>query len=158
MQIRPRFKMIVPEKPDLLLRRFADRLAGEEIACRGSVVQHHVILRMPVSEQRYWTPNLSLEFEDHPKGTLIRGLFGPRPAVWTMLMFFYSGVGFFTLMGTLLGISQWILKMPPSGLWAFPAGLLLSSTIYLVSKSGQRLSRNQMHHLYRCFLETVRKI
>lgn len=157
LQIRPRFKMVIPEKPDFLLRRFAHRFAEESSVCAGSVVQHHVLLRMPIAEQRYWTPNLSLELEEHPQGTLVRGLFGPKPSVWTLLMFIYSAVGFFTLMGTLLGISQWMLKMPPSGLWALPAGFLLSSSIYLVSKTGQKLSRAQMHQLYRCFLETVRK-
>jgi hypothetical protein len=157
VQIRPRFKMVVPESPAILLRQFMDRLGDPKSDCRGSVVQHHVLLRLPQADQHYWTPNLSLELEEHPDGTLVRGLFGPRPAVWTLFMFIYSAIGFFTLMGTIYGLSQWMLKMPPSGLYALPAGIVLMSSIYLVSRAGQRLSRQQMHRLYRFFLETIRR-
>ena len=157
IRIRPRFKMVVPESPAILLQRFMHRLGDPASDCRGSVVQHHVLLRVPQADQHYWTPNLSLELEEHPDGTMVRGLFGPRPAVWTFCMFIYSAIGFFTLMGTIYGLSQWMLKMPPSGLYALPAGVLLMSSIYLVSRTGQRMSRHQMHRLYRFYLETMRK-
>ncbi len=116
--------------------------------CKGEIVDHHVLLKIPANHQHYWSPQLSLELEENENGTLIRGLYGPKPGVWTMFVFFYSAFGFLTLLGLLFGLSQVMLKMNAYGLWAVPVGAVILIGLFIMSKVGQKLSKQQMYQLH----------
>ena len=64
-----------------------------------------------------------------------------------MFVFFYSAIGFLTTMGLIFGLSQWMLKMDPYGLWSVPVGLILLLGLFIISKIGQGLGREQMEQL-----------
>jgi hypothetical protein len=114
---------------------------------QGSIIDHHIVLRIPVDKQHYWSPQLSLTLEDEEGGTLIRGLFGPRPSVWLMFVFLYSSIGAISLFIAITGFSQLSLGMPAPALWALPVAALLALGLYLVAKAGERLGREEMHQL-----------
>jgi hypothetical protein len=122
----------------------------------GKIVDNHVILKIPAKDQHYWSPQLTLELEDQNGETLVRGLFGPKPGVWTMFVFFYSSIGFLTLMGLIFGLSQMMLKMNAYGLWAVPIGGTILIGLFVVSKIGQKLSRAQMGQLNILLFETLK--
>ena len=135
-----------------MIHKIHEKIQDPDSGCHGAIIDHHIILKIPVEEQHYWSPQLSLELEKVEQGTLVRGLFGPKPAVWTMFMFFYSAVGFFTLMGLMYGLSQWMIKQEPVALWSVPAGLMLIFCIHIVAKTGKSLGKDQMirlHNFYR---------
>ena len=69
-------------------------------------------------------------------------------------MFFYSFIGFLTLMGLIFGLSQLMLKMDPYGLWIVLVGTVLLIGLFIISKIGQRLGMKQMHEL-KDFLESM---
>jgi hypothetical protein len=131
--------------------------AGKDSAesIRASIIDHHIILKVPTAERHYWSPQLSLELEAHHGGTLIRGLFGPKPAVWTMFMFLYAAVGFFTLMGLIFGLSQMMIDQTPWALWSFPAGVGIILIIYMVARAGRAIGSEQMHMLHRHYQAIV---
>ena len=147
MRFRPRFREIVQLSPAELTERIRKLIDQNKEKCTGEIVDHHVILKIPKSQQHYWSPQLSLELEAVEEGTLIRGLFGPKPNVWTMFVFFYSSVGFLTTMGLIFGLSQMMLKMSAYGLWAVPIGGFLIIGLFAMSKVGQNLGKSQMHQL-----------
>ncbi len=155
LRIRPRFRSEVNQKPDTIKAKMAEALQDNN-AIRGEIVEHHVMLKMPVSRQHYWSPHLHLELEESETGTLIRGLFGPKPGVWTMFVFFYSAIGFLTMLGLLFGLSQMMLKMDAYGLYAVPVGSILLIGLFTISKVGQRLSYDQMREL-RQFVDDIVK-
>ena len=128
-------------------QRINDGLAEEKGSWLGKIVDNHVILKIPHKDQHYWSPQLTLELEEVDGKTLIRGLFGPKPGVWTMFVFFYSAIGFLTLMGLIFGLSQMMLKMEAYGLWSFPVGSVLLIGLFIISKVGQRLGNEQMKRL-----------
>lgn len=147
LRIRPRFKKVVELPSDQIKVMIHEHLKRSPEVCKGEIVDHHVILKIPKKDQHYWSPQLSLELENIENGTLIRGLFGPKPGVWTMFVFFYSAIGFLTLLGLLFGLSQMMLKMEAYGLWIVPVGLLLMAGLFIMSKVGQSMGRQQMHQL-----------
>ena len=147
LRIRPRFRTETPLAPDAIKERIEQALESEEKKCTGKIVDNHVILKIPKNEQHYWSPMLTLELESTEKGSLIRGLFGPKPAVWTMFVFFYSAIGFLTMMGLIFGLSQMMLKMDAYGLWTVPVGVFLLVGLFVLSKVGQRLGHDQMRLL-----------
>jgi len=155
LRIRPRFKEIVALSPEQVTGNIREQLAANANVCKGEIIDHHVILKIPSQHQHYWSPQLSLELEEHDAGTLIRGLYGPKPGVWTMFVFFYSAFGFLTLMGLLFGLSQLMLKMDAYGLWAAPVGAVILIGLFVVSKVGQNLSKQQMRQLHDFLMRAV---
>ena len=154
-RLRPRFRQTVPLEMEEILKRCTTAKNAPDAGCRTSIIDHHIILRRPPGERHYWSPQLSLELEAQREGTLIRGLYGPKPAVWTMFMFFYSAVGFFTLMGLMYGLSQTMISQPPWALWTFPTGVLIILVIYLIARTGRNMGRDQMHTLHQYYNETL---
>ncbi|MBL4662373.1 MAG: GTP-binding protein [Flavobacteriaceae bacterium] len=100
--LRPRFKMELEQSSDWALQTFEK--AKEETT---QFVIHrsddHVFIKIPKDKQHYWSPQLDLEiYQFEGEKTHVRGLFGPKPSVWTMFMFFH-----FVVIGLVLGVSVW---------------------------------------------------
>ncbi len=155
IEIRPRFQRNIPTDPDVILENIRKKLDLAETTLKGQIVQHHVILKIPQEEQHYWSPQLSLSVEDHPEGgSFIRGLYGPRPSVWLMFVFFYSFFGFVLTILFIWGISKWSLGQDSTVLWLVPIGVVLIIAAYITARFGQRLGHDQMVEIQR-FLNEV---
>ena len=155
LRIRPRFREIVAYSSNEVKERIRNGLAENKDKCTGKIVDNHIILKIPSHQQHYWSPQLTLEIGSQDGQTLIRGLYGPKPSVWTMFVFFYSGIGFLTMLGVIFGLAQMMLKMNPYGLWALPVGGGILIGLFLISKVGQRLSNDQMHQLKEFLDKTI---
>lgn len=155
LRVRPRFKKEVNYPQEKVKEKIKNAFQEKSEHWLGKIVDNHVIIKVPLEHQHYWSPQLTLELEDLGKKTLIRGLFGPKPGVWTMFVFFYSALGFLTLMGLIFGLSQMMLKMNAYGLWAVPAGGGLLIGLFVISKIGQRLSHDQMKNLNELLSDTL---
>ena len=147
LRIRPRFRKEVSDTPEIVKDKIKTALEKNSAICTGKIVDSHVIFKIPVGQQHYWSPQLTLDLEPKTGGSLIRGLYGPKPGVWTMFVFFYSAIGFLTMMGLIFGLSQMTLKMDPYGLWSVPIGGILLIGLFIISKIGQRLGQEQMQQL-----------
>lgn len=154
LRVRPRFRKQVSDTPEIVKEKIKVALDIKDSNCIGNIVDNHVILKIPSNQQHYWSPQLGLELEPVDGGTLIRGLFGPKPDVWTMFVFFYSALGFLSIMGLIFGLSQMMLKMDPYGMWLVPVGVGLLVVLYIISRIGQKLGRTQINQL-NDFLETT---
>lgn len=147
LRMRPRFTMLVACSLPDTLSRLHEKLESADTPCLGAFFDNHAVLKIPPTAQHYWSPQLTLDFEVHASGTLVRGLFGPRPAVWTMFMAFYAMLAFAGMIGSVFGLSQWMLDQPAPALWALPTALLLMTVIYGVALAGQHLGGPQMQTL-----------
>jgi len=152
--VRPRFRLELPYAVEELEQRLKAALADADCPVKGRIIRGHATLYLPADVQHYWSPQLGLSFEENGDGTLLRGLYGPRPQVWTMFVLFYSIIGFAALVIAVFGMSYWSLGKSVMILWWVPvlAGIFL--TLYLVAYYGQRLGRDQMKVLER-FLRGV---
>ena len=144
LRVRPRFRMEIPLSPEEILKRLHDANKENPSTCILEFVSNHVTLKIPSAQQRYWSPQMQVELESTNNGTLLRGLIGPKPGIWTMFVFFYSAFGFLTMLGALFGISQIMLKMNPWALWSLPVGLIIILLLYMISHLGQQLSKDQI--------------
>jgi len=147
LRLRPRFRKKIELPSEEVKERIHASIKNNSALCTGKIVDNHIILKIPTAQQHYWSPQLTLELEKDNNATLLRGLFGPKPGVWTMFVFFYSAVGFLTLMGLIFGLSQMMLKMDAYGLWSVPVGAVLLLGLFILSKIGQGLGQEQMHQL-----------
>ena len=154
---RPRFKL----KTRLSREEFTERLRKQfQIQNRslgGYVGKELSVIRMRKDKEKYWAPQLQIrsESDDDDKDiTVIRGLFGPRPAVWTFFIFLYTLGGTFLTFFGLIWFVQWRLDLDSSLIiWAW-IGLFILIGTYVASKVGQNVAKKHIVVL-RDFMEKV---
>ena len=151
-RVRPRIRLESELSSGEITYRIRTKLREGICPCKGQVTAHFATIYPPPEEQHYWSPQLTITLEEKDDKTLIRGLYGPRPAVWTMFVFFYSVIGFATVIISMVGLSYWTLDMPAGILWLVPALVLLFLSLYLVAYFGQKFGHNQLTRVHR-FLE-----
>ena len=158
--LRPRFKFKVKQNHDILLKLFEDtkKTQSEFIVSR---IDDHVFIRIPKEKQQYWSPQLHLEINqgDTPNESIIHGLFGPNPTVWTMFMFFHFIVaalfisfGIWTYVNWTLGDSyalQLALSLFTIVIWF---------ALYIGGRLGKKTGMNEMHELHHFMRDTLREV
>jgi hypothetical protein len=143
-KVRPRFKIETNYSVDELRMKLQEGLRQEDAACIGIVNPGYVTIYLPRKDQHYWSPQLNLTFEETEKGCVLRGLYSPRPAVWTMFVFFYAIIALAVLFIGVMGLSYLMLDKPAVILWWVPVLILLFLSLYLVAYFGQKLGEKQM--------------
>lgn len=138
--------------PDDINQRIRTLLKAENAPCEGQTTRGFATIYPPQKEQHFWSPQLTITIEELEEGNLVRGLYGPKPSVWTMFVFFYSAIGFATMIILMVGLSLWSLGNSADILWFVPGLIILLMSLYLVAYSGQKLGHKQMGILHR-FIE-----
>ena len=147
IEIRPRFQKRVALSQAEALQRLQQALDHTDDEIIGMIADHHVVLKFPLAKQHYWSPQLALEVEEAEEGALIRGLFGPRPALWLMFMVIYAILGTLSLFIAIIGFSQLSLGLSAHILWALPAAAGVALFLYFSAKTGERLGQDEMERL-----------
>lgn len=148
-EIRPRFRAISNDDMDTIKEKLSTSLENKDATCQGKIIHGHATFSLPTKDQHYWSPQLGLSFEETEEGTLLRGLYGPRPEVWTMFVLFYSVVGLASLVVLIIGFSQFSLGKPAEILWLLPVLITVFLTLFLVANRGKNLGKEQiiiLHH------------
>lgn len=152
-RIRPRIYTETDLSPEEVDQRIRTQLREERTLCSGESTKGYATICPPEEEQHFWSPQLTITLDkDENDITRVRGLYGPKPSVWTMFVFFYAAIGFAIMIISMIGLSYWSLGKPATLLWLVPALLLIFLSLYLVAYFGQRLGHKQMTNLHR-FLE-----
>jgi len=153
--VRPRFECETSLSAAEITRRIQTALEQPDAPCQGRVSPGFVSLWLPAEEQHYWSPQLQMTIEESERGSRIRGLYGPRPAVWTMFVFIYALIGFSTVVVAVIGWSRRSLGLSAHILWWVPVLVLLFGSIYATSHFGQRLGHDQMSTLHDFLAEST---
>ena len=154
-RVRPRFKIESNYSVETLKTKLQDGLRQPHATCTGIVNPGYVTLYIPHQDQHYWSPQLVLTFEETEKGSLVRGLYGPRPVVWTMFVFFYSIIGVAVLFIGVMGMSYLMLGKSAAILWLEPILILVFLSLYLVAHFGQKMGEKQMIILHEFIVECI---
>ncbi|HKK76809.1 MAG TPA: hypothetical protein VJ953_17155 [Saprospiraceae bacterium] len=148
MEIRPRWSKDLPVEKAIIMAEFSQQLDTAE-GVMASVWEHHIILKIPTQEQHFWSPQMTVSFEDLENGlTRVRGLCGPRSSVWMMFIFFYFLLGFTAMVVMIMGFSQMSLGLSHGILWLIPVIAFLILMVFLTAKMGQSLARDEMERLF----------
>jgi hypothetical protein len=154
-RVRPRFKVHASLSIEALAESIGNALQKVNSTCTGQVHVMGGTISIPDDQRHYWSPQLSFSFEEVEDGTVVRGLFGPRPTVWGLFVFFYSVIGIGILIIATIGLSKISLDKSGDILWWVPVLTVVFLSLYLVSYFGQKLGRKQMITLFRFFEEAT---
>jgi hypothetical protein len=147
-RVRPRFNVLVKDSLENVTDKIKEGFENHPSRCYGKVSHDFVVIQLPKEMQHYWSPQLSIMIEQEGENNLLEGLYGPRPNVWTMFVFFYFIIGLAIVIALVIGFSN--ISLGESGviLWTVPFLVLTFCSLYLVAYLGQRLSRDQMQILH----------
>lgn len=147
--LRPRFKIELDQNNQSVLQNFeAYKTSRKEFVV--SRVNDHVFIRLPKDKQHFWSPELHLEINEIDETqSMLHGLFGPKPSVWTMFMFFHFVVaGLFIAFG-IWAYTNWSLKTDYfMQLFVVIMMIFIWFVLYFAGRLGRASGKNEMHLLY----------
>lgn len=132
------------------MERITHLLQSPPSGVKGKVVNNHIMLDIIGKDVHYWSPQLSFRVEAAIEGqeqSVISGLVGPRPEVWTMFMFIYFTIGVLGFFASSYGIIQWTLGNYSHLVLVLPLTIILLLTAYGVGKYGESLAKEQIEIL-----------
>jgi len=154
---RPRFKVIAEMTAEEFSGKMNFHLKNRKKVLGGYSNREISVIRLRQDKEKYWAPQLQIRVEENdeiPGTVVIRGLFGPRPSVWTLFMFSYGAGGAILLTTGLYGWIELALGIGNFWVWTNLIGLLLIAGPYISSKIGQRIAKSHVDVL-RVFIERV---
>lgn len=147
--LRPRFKMELNENNETILKRFDD-LKTSQKNFTITRIDNHVFIKYPKKDQHFWSPQLHLEIDEvDANSSLLHGLYGPNPTVWTMFMFLHFMVaGLFIAFG-IWAYTNWSLKsdfIVQVSLMVLM--IILWFVLYFAGRIGRDSSKKEMMQLH----------
>lgn len=147
-EIRPRFKLKIPLPPEDALKHVETCLSNDKTVF-GERSEHLIFLKTPIWQRHYWSPEMTvrIEHEEYTDYTTVSCLVGPRQTVWAMFAFLYAAIVAGSTFGGIFGLVKYQETGAINWLWVIPTGILMTFSIFITSRIGQRKGRDQMLHL-----------
>ena len=157
--LKPRFRMELDNKSvDEILQSFKNNLAKDSCKYCSKISGNHIFLDIPEDENHFWSPQLQVEIvkDKTNNKTIVKGILGPKPQIWTMFMFFHFVIAVLFVVFFVWFYTNWSLdkdyKFQQIMLLVLP---LLSVLLYFFGQSGKRFAYNQMVELDDFLMKTI---
>lgn len=133
-------------------KRLVGCIAERDAAnCEVRSFPGYVNLRVPEANQHFWSPQLSISFEEGDDGrTVIQGTYGPNTNLWAIFLYGYLVAGFLGIIASVLGFCQWAIDATPWGFWLLGAAVAVLALLYFFAQTGQKIGAQQtfaLHHI-----------
>lgn len=157
VHLRPRFSIELNADFDSVLQLFAEAFEDEKTTLKGNIVDGHIFIKVPDNEDHFWSPQLHLEVLENLENTsTLKGLFGPKPQVWTLFMFIH----FLLFTGFLGFLVMLYSRISLNGNLFFPICMLVVipfvwGLLYFIGKIGKETGKNQMKLLHDFMLQVI---
>lgn len=150
VHLRPRFSIAIEENSEKLLQRITNYLKKHDCIYKNKIVDGHVFLDIPENKSHFWSPQLHLEvIKESDNSSTLKGLFGPKPQVWTLFMFVHFIIGitflaFCVLLFTRISLGESVF-FPLVMVVALPLVWIL---LYFLGQVGKETGKKQMKELH----------
>lgn len=145
--MRPTFEEQLSMSCDEVTRRVSEKLQTPTWRDTSLGFGSYIEIHIPKSELRYWSPHLSLHFEDHGGNTRVFGRFAPRQEVWTLVWGVYLALAFAAFFALIYVYCEWLLGQQTWFIILPPICLVGIIALHIASRIGQYWSMDQMHSL-----------
>ncbi|WP_369048173.1 GTP-binding protein [Tenacibaculum sp. UWU-22] len=158
--LKPRFQFDFDMNSKMLLSRIKEYGTRTATYYKIKGVGNHIIIDIPEKDSHFWSPQLQIEIEEiSEKKSKIKGLFGPKPQVWTFFMFLHFVVGTAFVIFAILAYSNWSLKNAQALPLIMVAVLpIVWVILYFVGSLGKLTGQKQMDGLKKFMKQTLQEI
>ena len=155
--LRTRFKIDLKDGSEEILKKFSNEFKSDDCKFLGNIVDGHVFISVSKKDEHFWSPQLHLEIIEKTKRTsLLKGLFGPKPQVWTLFMFIHFVIGISFLGCAIMLFSKLSLKesilLPLIMMVFLPLFWVL---LYFLGKVGRATGKDQMKGLHDFMIKVI---
>lgn len=144
--LRPRFSIDLEKSKEEVLALFQKEKKEEKKRFIIRIVDEHIFLDILNKDNHFWSPHLHLEIvTEEDKKTKVKGLFGPKPGVWTFFMFLH-----FVVATAFIGFAIWAYvgsKMEETNVFPIVMMVVLPIVwilLYLFGRLGKDFGRSQI--------------
>ena len=157
--LRPRFRIELQKSKTTLLNNFEKSLNEKDCTLDGKIVDGHVVIDIPAKENHFWSPQLHLEIEAiDTENSIAKGLFGPKPQVWTLFLFLHSTVAFTFIGVSIYAYTKWTLKEDyAAGVWILIGLPIFWFIMYFLGQLGKKTGHSQMEDLHDFMIGVLEK-
>ena len=157
--LKPRFQIDFEMDAENLVSKLTENLLGER-KYRTKIVDNHLVIDVNEKDEHFWSPQLHVEIEEIEESrSKLKGLFGPKPGVWSLFMFIHFGVATAFIVFAIVAYSNWSLQKDAF----FPIVMLIVLpiiwvTLYFLGRLGKSTGQQQMDELKEFTLSLLNKI
>lgn len=139
IKLRYRFQQETELKVEEVIERFKTNKEKLYPKYLISVIEDNIWVKIGAEDRQLYSPHLHLEVtENFDKKTIIRALYGPNPAMWTLFMFLHFVVaGVFIIFGV-IAYTRWQLE---ESMTSSVIVMILMSVIWLFLYFFARMNR-----------------
>lgn len=154
--LRPRFKLDLQKKKEELLQAFLNVKNADEAPFLIKVVDAHIFIDVLQADSHFWSPQLHLEIVEEEGSVQLKGLFGPKPQVWTFFMFLH-----FIVASAFIGFGIWAyVNSTLDTTNVFPIVMLIVlplvwGLLYVLGSLGKDFGKKQMKKMHAFMLQTI---
>lgn len=155
--LRPRFSFDIALDAASGVKRIEDYVRGAERSYKIKVVDFHIFMDVPDKYAHFWSPQLHIELIDREEGgATVKGLFGPKPNVWTLFMFLHFIVG-----GAFISfVAMLYIRHSLDQSMAFPLIMTIAlpivwALLYVLGRLGRDTGKKQMKELHNLLLASL---
>jgi len=155
--LKPRFKMEFDESQEIILQKFKENLANRNCQYCAKQSGNHIFLDVPKKEAHFWSPQMAIEIiKGENKKTIVKGILGPKPQVWTFFMFIHFALALAFIVFFVLFYVKWHMEKE----YHFYKYMLISIPIiwiilYFIGQYGKKLAYKQMLDLDKFLMKTL---
>ncbi len=143
--LKPRFRKELIESKVVVLKQFEEVFAKKKHKFKTKLIGGHIVVDVPQEEDHFWSPQLMIEIVEEDEKTILKGLFGPKPQVWTMFMFFHFAVGLAFFVFLIMAYTQYSLKQEYQfAMYMCIAMPIIWVIFYVFGQLGKKKGYNQM--------------
>ena len=157
--LKPRIKIEMNENEEEVLNKFKNNLNNSDCKYCSKITDNHVIVDVPENEDHFWSPQLHVEIEkDENKKTIVRGVLGPKPQVWTFFMFLHFAVALAFVVFFVIFYSNWSLNQDYTFAMIMCIVMpIIWIALYFFGQLGKKFGYNQMVELHNFLMNTLDK-
>ena len=157
INLRPRFSIEVKKKKTTLIKTFENKFKENDCKFIGTISNDYIFIAIPKHKEHFWSPQLHLEIINLSSSKAkIKGLFGPKPQVWTLFMFVHFLVATMFFGFGVMAYVKYSLKenfvFPLTMLVVLP---LVWFLLYFLGNLGKERGKKQIKELHQFFIEVI---
>ncbi len=154
--LRPRFRLEREESCNQILGLFAEAKKAQKNFIVSSV-DRHVFIKLPKSQQHFWSPQLHLELSETTENrSILKGFFGPNPTAWTLFMFLHVVLAILFIANAIWLYTNYKLNNTILLQLTISIGIVLIWVLlYVAGSMGKKKGKTHMHELYNFMLKTI---
>lgn len=153
--LKPRFKIALDDKPKVIKASFEKCIESKNCKYISKQSGNHFFLDIPKVEAHFWSPQLQVEITENNGKSIIKGILGPKPQVWTLFMFFHFVIALAFIVDFVMFYVKWSMNKDYS-LYKYILITLpiISIGLYFLGQFGKKIAFKQMLELD-TFLMTI---